>query len=83
MNILRELPELSEEAIHQLETARTPQVALDWNERYKKITNRHNMNPFEKACREWLKGCSVSLDKPQEYCDECTVAFLEHIKGLA
>jgi hypothetical protein len=54
------------------------------------------MNPFEKACREWLKGCSVSRmslyyaavgkltpepESPRE-CPECTTAFLDHIEKL-
>ena len=40
------------------------------------------MNKYEKACREWLKGCSCASDQNLEECQECTGAFLEHIKHL-
>lgn len=43
------------------------------------------MNEFEKACREWIKGCSVSLftkTKSTRECEECTTAFLNHIEKL-
>ena len=40
------------------------------------------MNEYEKACLEWLKGCSCAdFGKPEE-CEECTTAFLNHIKDL-
>lgn len=33
------------------------------------------MNEFERACREWMRGCSCAPDgKPWE-CVECTEAF--------
>lgn len=40
------------------------------------------MNEYEKACREWLKGCSCADMQKPETCEECTKAFLEHIKSL-
>ena len=39
-------------------------------------------NFFEKACREWLKGCSCAEKDSPEECEECTEAFLRHIKTL-
>ena len=44
-------------------------------------------NPFERVCREWLKGCSVAdpalggHGDPAE-CPDCTAALLSAIKGL-
>ena len=40
-------------------------------------------NRYEKACKEWLKGCSCcSTDGNPEECDSCTSAFLEAIKKI-
>jgi hypothetical protein len=49
----------------------------------KKGQASETMNPWERACREWLKGCSCAEDGRQEECKECTAAFLNHIKHLA
>ena len=38
-------------------------------------------NVWEKACREWLKGCSCDEGDPED-CEECTKAFLAHVKRL-
>lgn len=40
------------------------------------------MNEYEKACREWLKGCSCAQDGDPGECQECTQAFLDKIQGL-
>jgi hypothetical protein len=40
------------------------------------------MNAWEKACREWLKGCSCASANRQEECAECTKAFLDHLRNL-
>lgn len=40
------------------------------------------MNEYEKACLEFLRGCSCANDgRPQE-CEECAAAFVDHIKSL-
>ena len=41
-----------------------------------------NMNKWEKACREWLKGCSCADVSAPEECKDCTDAFLAHLKQL-
>ena len=41
------------------------------------------MNEYEKACKEWLKGCSCADDGNPEECEECTKAFFKHIKTLS
>ena len=40
------------------------------------------VNDFEKACREWLRGCSYREHDNPEACQECTEAFLSQIKRL-
>ncbi len=41
------------------------------------------MNIWEKACKEFLKGCTcVDIDK-QEDCKECLKAFCDHLRSLA
>lgn len=40
------------------------------------------MNRYEKACREWLRGCSCADTSTPEECEECTSAFLQKIKSL-
>ena len=37
---------------------------------------------WEKACREWLKGCSCAGASNQEECVECTKAFHDHLRRL-
>lgn len=40
------------------------------------------MNPFEKACREWLKGCTCATPgKPWE-CIQCTEGLHGHLAKL-
>ena len=44
-------------------------------------------NPYEYACKEWLKGCSCSIDfktlkNNPETCAECTENFHKYIKSL-
>ena len=44
-------------------------------------------NPYEYACKEWVKGCSCSIDfktlkNNPETCTECTGNFHKHIKNL-
>ena len=44
-------------------------------------------NPYEYACKEWLRGCSCSIDfktlkNNPETCDECTESFHKYIKYL-
>jgi len=39
-------------------------------------------NPWEAACREWLKGCSNTLNGSPAECEECTNAFLKHLLKL-
>lgn len=41
------------------------------------------MNLYEKACKEWLKGCSCSVKGKPESCLECTKGFHDRIKNLA
>ena len=41
-------------------------------------------NPYEYACKEWLKGCSCSIDfktlkNNPALCVECTESFYKHI----
>jgi hypothetical protein len=40
------------------------------------------MNKYERACREWLKGCSCSDEGKPEQCEECTESFLNKIREL-
>ncbi len=40
------------------------------------------MNKWEKACKEWLKGCSCSSANKQEECKDCTKAFHDHLREL-
>lgn len=40
-------------------------------------------NKYEKACKEWLKGCSCSTPGKQQQCTECTDAFFDHLRYLA
>jgi len=39
-------------------------------------------NAWEKACREWLKGCSCAGVNNQEECSECTKAFHDNLRYL-
>lgn len=48
-----------------------------------KIKIDSNINEWEKACKEWLKGCSCSSPSNQEECKECTKAFHNHLRNLA
>ena len=52
--------------------------SVDISEITEKIKNK-----YEKACKEWLKGCSCAKPNKPEECKECTQAFLNHIKNLA
>ena len=40
------------------------------------------MNPYEKACKEWLKGCSNTTEANPAYCYSCTQAFLGHVQSI-
>ncbi len=40
------------------------------------------MNKFERACREFLKGCSNGEPPRQEGCHECLDEFIHHIKKI-
>ena len=46
------------------------------------------MNKYEKACKEFLKGCSIAGPSSvhgqinQEDCPECLKAFCDHIRDL-
>lgn len=37
---------------------------------------------YEESCKEWLKGCTNASEGNPEECEECTMAFLNHIKKL-
>ena len=44
-------------------------------------------NPYEYACKEWLRGCSCSIDfktlkNNPKTCVECTENFYKYIKNL-
>lgn len=41
-----------------------------------------NAIKYEKACLEWLKGCSCARKNFPEDCSACTKAFLGHIKKI-
>jgi len=41
------------------------------------------MNKWEKACKEFLKGCTCSEKNKQEECKECLEAFCNHLRNLA
>ncbi len=40
-------------------------------------------NKWEKACREWLKGCSCATTENPEECKQCTKAFFDYLKNLS
>jgi len=40
-------------------------------------------NSWEKACKEFLKGCSCSELNNQEGCKECLKAFCNQLRFLA
>ena len=40
-------------------------------------------NKYEKACKEFLKGCLCAKKDLQEECETCLKAFLNHIRNLA
>lgn len=42
----------------------------------------YSFKGYEESCKEWLKGCSISEENPEE-CEECTTAFLQHLKNLS
>jgi hypothetical protein len=42
-----------------------------------------NENKWEKACKEFLKGCLCAKIDLQEECEPCLKAFLTHIRYLA
>ena len=37
---------------------------------------------YEQSCKEWVKGCSNTIDGHAEDCEECTRIFREHIEKL-
>lgn len=39
-------------------------------------------NPYEEACKEWLKGCSNTEDDTPYKCNMCTKAFYKELKRL-
>lgn len=41
------------------------------------------MNPWEKECREFLKGCSHARQNAPEECPECLKVFCDHLRTLA
>ena len=41
------------------------------------------INAYEKACNEWLKGCGNSREMNPSDCYSCTAAFLEHVQKLS
>jgi len=43
------------------------------------------MNPYEEACKEFLKGCPDTKihNTPPSACFSCTAAFLKHIEKLS
>jgi hypothetical protein len=41
------------------------------------------MNEWEKACKEFLKGCTCAELDHQEDCDNCLKAFCSHLRDLA
>ena len=50
--------------------------------------NIMKINEYEKACKEFLKGCSIAGPNSvhgqpnQEDCPDCLKAFCDHIRGL-
>jgi hypothetical protein len=40
------------------------------------------MNEFEKACREFLKGCSCVSEGRQETCPDCLEAFCNRLRSI-
>jgi len=40
------------------------------------------VNDYEKACKEFLKGCSCSSENQQEECTECLKAFCDKLRQL-
>ena len=55
----------------------TQKPATNFDVKFKK------MNKWEKACKEFLKGCSCTKIYLQEECEPCLKAFLNHIRKLA
>ena len=41
-------------------------------------------NKWEKACREFLKGCAntIPTNSPPEECRECVIGFCIHLRKL-
>jgi hypothetical protein len=37
---------------------------------------------YEQSCKEWIRGCSNTVDGHAEDCEECTRIFREHIEKL-
>lgn len=40
-------------------------------------------NKYEKACKEFLRGCTCVDQNKQEQCPECLNSFCDHIRELA
>jgi tRNA U34 5-carboxymethylaminomethyl modifying enzyme MnmG/GidA len=40
------------------------------------------MNPYERACKEFLKGCSNTTTGYPERCPDCLNAFINAIKHI-
>lgn len=40
------------------------------------------MNPYEKICKKWVKGCSRATSPYPEECENCTKSFLAAVKIL-
>lgn len=47
-----------------------------------KVLSTKIENKYEKACKEFLKGCSCADEDKQEQCLECLKAFCDHIREL-
>ena len=37
---------------------------------------------YEQSCKEWIKGCSNTMDGHPEDCEQCTRVLREHIEKL-
>ena len=51
--------------------------------KWKDVKEKREMNKWEKACKEYLKGCSCSDPNHPEQCEECHGAFYNHLRELA
>jgi len=60
--------------------ARVDKKIAAWEQSKKPVEQK--MNPYEQACKEWMKGCSCSREMSPADCYSCTAAFLEHVQKI-